>query len=423
MAQNPHRELLIENFRCLVGSHSIPLRPLTLLIGENSAGKSTVLKALSAVFGSGFPFMPDFSGGQAESLGFSDLASRQAVQGKKKRSFELGIREHRDGGAAEVRATIVTDQYDIARTGSIKVKTPQLQITVKQPTRHKAEVQLKIGSAPSERGRTSGLAERETLQGGLLMTLFGTKAFKADQISTVAKDLRSFTFDSTTSHFLDPIRSKPHRVYSRNKLKFFGDGSHFATMIATLPPEYHGVVSRLNAFGADSGLYESVVVRPTTEAPGAPYELLVSIGGLEIPLDSVGYGVSQCLPFIVDALGLRENSLLAIEQPEVHLHPRAQAAVGSFLSQVASTKQAATIVLETHSDYLLDRVRIEVAAGTLSPDSVGILFFDKPADRTLIHHIELDDMGNIINPPKGYRSFFLREEDRLLNRGQDVRHH
>jgi predicted ATPase len=104
-----------------------------------------------------------------------------------------------------------------------------------------------------------------------------------------------------------------------------------------------------------------------------------------------------------------------LQQPEVHLHPKAQAALGTFfVDLIAGTSR--TLAVETHSDYLVDRVRQEVARGRISSDDVLILFFDKPKSETAVHPIQLDEHGNVLDPPPAYREFFLHEELNLLNR-------
>jgi predicted ATPase len=106
---------------------------------------------------------------------------------------------------------------------------------------------------------------------------------------------------------------------------------------------------------------------------------------------------------------------MLLQQPEVHLHPKAQAALGSFFARlVAETKTE--FVIESHSDHLLDRVRQEVARGVIPHDAVKILFFYKPRSETQVFEISLDKSGNVLNAPPEYRAFFLQEELKLLNR-------
>jgi predicted ATPase len=107
--------------------------------------------------------------------------------------------------------------------------------------------------------------------------------------------------------------------------------------------------------------------------------------------------------------------MLLLQQPEVHLHPRAQAALGSFFVQLVAT-QKKKFVIETHSDFLVDRIRREVAKGVLSSDAVRILFFERRHGVTKIYSIAIDGYGNLRGAPSTYRQFFLEEEDALLER-------
>jgi len=125
--------------------------------------------------------------------------------------------------------------------------------------------------------------------------------------------------------------------------------------------------------------------------------------------------VSQSLPIIVESVLAAPSTRLLVQQPEVHLHPKAQAALGTFLVDMVRDGKR-QFVVETHSDYILDRIRQEVAEGKLPAESVVFIFLDKPHIETNIFHLHLDKSGNILNAPASYRRFFLEEEINLLNR-------
>ena len=112
--------------------------------------------------------------------------------------------------------------------------------------------------------------------------------------------------------------------------------------------------------------------------------------------------------------------MFLLQQPEVHLHPSAQAALGSFFCQVANPDRQ--LVIETHSDHLLDRVRMDVRDGTtdLKPDDVSILFFERKDLDVRIHSLRIDEEGNIEGAPDGYRNFFLEETARSLWKRQSI---
>src|SRR5262249_4368610 len=122
--------------------------------------------------------------------------------------------------------------------------------------------------------------------------------------------------------------------------------------------------SALQRFGKESGLFQDIGIKKLGKGPDDPFQVQVAAGGPKVNLMDVGYGVSQALPVIVQSVLRRQNSLLLIQQPEVHLHPRAQAALGTFFVELATLGQD-TLLVETHSDFLVDRVRQEVAKGLL----------------------------------------------------------
>jgi predicted ATPase len=131
-------------------------------------------------------------------------------------------------------------------------------------------------------------------------------------------------------------------------------------------------------------------------------------------LVDVGYGVSQILPIIVDILRTEKEGMFLLQQPEVHLHPQAQAELGSFLATLAATA-GTRFVVETHSDYLVDRIRMDIRdQRNIKPKDVQILYFERQNGKVKVHPIEIDENGNLESVPKGYRSFFLQEERRFL---------
>jgi predicted ATPase len=146
-----------------------------------------------------------------------------------------------------------------------------------------------------------------------------------------------------------------------------------------------------------------------------PFQIRLHIGGTTVNLIDVGYGVSQVLPIVVDSLRSKQGGTFLLQQPEVHLHPKAQAELGSFLGILAK-QQDKRFVIETHSDYLVDRIRMDIRdkKNGLRPEDVSLLYFERRNGEAQIHRLELDEQGNIVNAPPGYRSFFLEEERRFL---------
>ncbi len=196
------------------------------------------------------------------------------------------------------------------------------------------------------------------------------------------------------------------------------EGSHIPMILANTfrldPEEWTRIAAAMKSFGLESGLFDRVEVRRLGKLESDPFQIQILIGGNAVNLIDVGYGVSQVLPIIVDCLRGEEGGTFLLQQPEVHLHPSAQAALGSFLGVLAK-EQRKRFVIETHSDYLVDRIRMDIRDRKgITPKDVSLLYFERRNGEAHIHELALDDQGNILDPPPGYRSFFLEEERRFL---------
>jgi predicted ATPase len=161
-------------------------------------------------------------------------------------------------------------------------------------------------------------------------------------------------------------------------------------------------------------LFDELGVKRFGHTESDPFQITVTSQGPAFNLVDVGYGISQVLPVLVDSLEAPEQGTILLQQPEVHLHPRAQAELGTFLGKLVK-QQRKTFVVETHSDYIIDRVRMDIRdKKTLAPDDVSILFFEKTGGAVNIHRIDIDEIGNIKNAPDAYRKFFMEEEKRYF---------
>src|SRR5262249_6761432 len=84
----------------------------------------------------------------------------------------------------------------------------------------------------------------------------------------------------------------------------------------------------------------------------------------------VGFGISQVLPVLMADVALPKDSTLAVNQPEVHLHPSSQAMLGNYF---ASRLDRRNYIIETHSEYLINRLRLLVVKGDLATEDVSII--------------------------------------------------
>jgi predicted ATPase len=119
---------------------------------------------------------------------------------------------------------------------------------------------------------------------------------------------------------------------------------------------------------------------------------------------NVGFGITYTLPVITAILSAKPGALLLLENPEAHLHPKGQARMGSLLAQAAA--QDVQIILETHSDHVLNGIRLAVHGGNLNPDVVRLHFFQRSKfqEQTVSEVIspQMNRRGRIDQWPDGF---------------------
>ena len=134
-----------------------------------------------------------------------------------------------------------------------------------------------------------------------------------------------------------------------------------------------------------------------------------------VSVADVGFGVSQTLPVVVALRVARAGQLVYIEQPEIHLHPRAQVAMARLLVNAAD--RGVRVVAETHSSLVLLGVQTLVAQGEIAPDLVGLNWFvrDGKDGATRIQSANLDKAGRYGDWPEDFDDVALKTESRYLS--------
>lgn len=124
-------------------------------------------------------------------------------------------------------------------------------------------------------------------------------------------------------------------------------------------------------------------------------------GASEVQLTDVGFGVSQVLPVITLLQYVPEGSTVVLEQPEIHLHPLAQAELADVIIQ-AATHRKVQVILESHSEHLLLRLQRRIAEAAVSAEDVKLYFCDAPRGVSTLTPLEIDLYGNIRNWPEKF---------------------
>ncbi|MHB1425738.1 MAG: AAA family ATPase [Gemmataceae bacterium] len=426
--------VFIEHVRCFTKAQQIPIRPLTLLVGENSSGKSTFLAVASALFERDrFPLRPSFNEPPFNLGTFETIATYKGGKYGRDESFSIGFAFGTEDQPdyRTVTGTYVRDRgkpmlsrlQGSSSLGSIEIQVSDNQISGSMTfntSRDATPLSFRLRNVPDASEQVSAILMKGDLSTLLLVSI--NLSHKERAVADVQSSLAmssSFRQPFAQTLAFSPIRMRPKRTYDELAEDYSPEGDHIPKLLARLLNEEQRsdparrVREAIVKFGQKSGLFREVEVKKLGKGPDDPFQVQVGIGGPKVNLMDVGYGVSQALPVIVQSVLRRQNSLLLIQQPEVHLHPRAQAALGTFFAELAATGKD-TLLIETHSDYLIDRVRQEVARGVLDPGKVLILFFHKPKIDTTVYPVYLDRLGNVENAPDHYRDFFLQEELRML---------
>jgi len=133
-----------------------------------------------------------------------------------------------------------------------------------------------------------------------------------------------------------------------------------------------------------------------------------------VNIADVGVGVSQTLPVLVALHIAKPNQLVYIEQPETHLHPRAQVALAQVLA--AAANRGVRVVVETHSSLLLLGVQALVAEGLLEPDKVKLHWFQRNKHgRTDVQTADLDEAGRFGDWPEDFDNVALQAQKQYLD--------
>lgn len=116
---------------------------------------------------------------------------------------------------------------------------------------------------------------------------------------------------------------------------------------------------------------------------------------------NVGFGLSYVLPVVVALLTAQKNRMILIENPESHIHPRGQAELGKLIALAASA--GAQLFVETHSDHILNGIRVAVKEGLIDKSDVGLFYFEKTTNNeeqySKITSIQVDKNGELSDYP------------------------
>lgn len=429
--------MFMDNFRGF-SETIVPLGNANFLVGENSTGKSSFLTLLALFSTPNFWFVQDFSPGEFSNLGgFNDIVS---VCSPIRNRFTVGFldmlteREEEDQARrySFVLMTFRNEEGMPKLTRYIQYRNGKLLKVFFLATTTKFKL---LDRFPNFKD------ENEFLQ--FVRVVFHEDLTDRKGFTRLPKSIPAHappTIISTLIQSIDkprkkgriplpelpvtlgltwlaPIRTKPRRTYDGFKTDFTPEGDHTPYVIRkTLGSgkKAKNLVELLKSFGESSGLFSTVVTHTFGRGPSAPFEVQIELFGARLNISNVGYGVSQILPVLIEMLTRPKGHWFAIQQPEIHLHPRAQASLGELMHFMVQDRQHHYLV-ETHSEYLIDRFRLRIKDES-GPTGSQVIFFERTEEGNKTYSMQINERGQYPkNQPKNFRDFFIQEEIRLLD--------
>jgi energy-coupling factor transporter ATP-binding protein EcfA2 len=421
------KSMRLKNFKAYKDSGEIPLAPLTVIIGANNSGKSTLFHALLALVQTA----QDAEQGGAPRLvtkGLVDLNGfHDVLYGKnptKTSTFEISI------GMTAIVARARTLTGGLIKNGE-KFTVPD-----------RAEIAFGWNDAGNEIGvqRSTLLLDGvpvisvERRQGEWLFTApleapEGAEAefigvfpcfsmpmvdqwqqfMNAGRIADFRAAIWASIFKKQISH-IGPLRVRVPwyaSIGARTSSEFGLGGENLVADLGSKEKDPQTKKTRLelvNDWLATREVLKSVHIEMDKSTSGRMLLGDEWHGPTRINIAGMGEGVSQILPIIAYTLfgpvDWNEDCLL-VEQPEIHLHPRLQAELGDLFIEVAQRGNRQVLV-ETHSEHLVLRLRRRIAEGKVKPDQVAILFVEKQAGESKVRRLDLNTRGHFSDWPKDF---------------------
>lgn len=456
-------QLRLENFK-IFKKAAIDFRPLTLLAGTNSSGKSTILNAITATLQSQAPHLYPFEF-VPNSKGCSLGSYRDIAHGRNtKTKFSVGLTLGRRGDQI-----LIDGRYRYSPSGdqilpdklSYKSKGDGIDLVWRgQKLGYRAIIHVEsynerldeeyMGalknlfysielSASKKRKTPTGKGERQrrverieqmfTKQEAKWFSLKGRNPNEIinelrqrhvgqQMVNAIQKSLEELFAQFT---YIGPVRVRPSRYYlttdSEQEIDTAG-----TTSISILhdwkkyhPRKYQEVTKSIKVLELASKLETTGSLDEILTFEVQPFH-----HSEKVSFADVGFGISQILPILIADTALPKGGTLLVNQPEVHLHPSSQALLANYFGSKLNTRR---YVLETHSEYLINRLRLLIVQEKISADDVSIVFIESERTRSnnpKIHSIEIKKDGSLKGAPKSFfATYYLDTFDIAMGRFSD----
>lgn len=347
-------QLTIENFKCFKREQTFDFGRLTILTGANSSGKSSVIYAvLMALQSEGFPNSLSTNGDFVNLGDFKEISNNHDSEKVVKLNFSIRTSE----------------RIDVFNTSWKENKTNFL------PTLEEKKTNISTGT-PKASGRP----------------------------------ISYYKFGQSKTNYISAFRQSPKRNYlekNKSNFKIDTEGEGYIDQIVEWEKRSNGKIKQLIETMNELDLIEDIKIERLS---GGILKVLVkpkNSSGLT-SLSNVGFGVSQFLPIIVADLQLPNDSTLFLAEPEIHLHPSIQAKFADYIIHQINTTDK-NYVIETHSEYFLNRIRLAIVKGELKQEKLSVYFLENNPKDADVFKVEFTKTGGIRNAPDSFFETYLMD--------------
>lgn len=428
--------LKLENFKIWRSTGPIRLAPITLLLGTNSSGKSSLIQSLLLIrqtIKSNDPNLdldlgnPD--AGDSVTLGqFKDLLCRHGAASESTSATQVGIEFRWSEDGQPENSALFSARYGRGPAGSAELMFLRLGqdgqgFTVQRSRR--GIYRLNLATQTRSLGQSADFRPQRSF--AFSASALNKLGVKGELIKPIGPALLN---ELERIIYLGPVRRLAQRDYvwaGRMPAHIGDDGAKAVDALIASGVAYQAAKKRNQDLPEQAYLFEQTIhwLKKMNLADGlstrslgnsARYELLLENDGQASNIKDVGVGVSQVLPVIVAALFAQPGHIVIVEEPESHLHPLAQSKLAELLAQVSKERNVQFIV-ETHSEHLFRRMQTLIAREEVSVADAAMYFVERDGKNANLLPLKVDDLGRVKNWPEGFFGDALgetREQARLM---------
>lgn len=401
-------QLHLKNFKAWRDSKSISFAPVTMLLGANSSGKSSLLQSLlllkQTIASPDRTVHLNLGGDEVNDFfNFGDFNAVLTANPEGVRQFEISFDFSRPQ-KEKIRQGKFSCAYGETSSGAVAIQSLTIESVAKRfraLRRERGTYSIMVDAESQPRGKGRHMApERSVALPADAIAILGLDGLHAQDLSlALRRELVSIAY-------LGPLRRKPERDYVWNKTKpgeIDPDGYRVmeALLASTLlkSDEQGDVLNGVSFWLNRMGIAEKVEVRQVGRS--SRYELVVHKDGVQANLRDVGIGISQVLPVLTLAYFSAPGSTILLEEPEIHLHPLAQSVLAEMFVHVSSLRSIQFIV-ETHSEHLFRRMQTLIAKKHTNTNKCQMMFVERQGADAVLRKLDVDDFGTVKNWPTNF---------------------